>query len=199
MRGKQSANRIGGWRLFAPLIAICVLVLVLALPGCSDKVAEVNSSEDQVNFFDLPFDEEALAKRSSLYEAVYWTWDRILVDEGGVIDVPGGQGAFSFEIEANSFPMDTVFEIRVCVVESDVASPVILYEFCPDGLVFSKPARLVLDADVVASFGQQFVDFYYLLGNKWVYQGTYYADEEGVIAIDVHHFSKYGTGGPSTR
>ena len=33
MRGKQSANRIGGWRLFAPLIAICVLVLVLALPA----------------------------------------------------------------------------------------------------------------------------------------------------------------------
>ncbi len=194
MRNKQDVERIGGWRMFGPLIAICILVLVLALPGCSDKATDVNSSQDQINFFDLPFD-DAIAKRSDNYDAVYWYWDWILENEGGIIDVPGGHGAFVFEVEAHSFPADTVFEIGVYVVEADGA-PVIIYDFGPDGLEFSSPAKLILDADVVASLGQSSIAFYYLNGNNWVYQGTYHADATGKISIDVYHFSKYGTGKP---
>jgi len=183
-----------GWHLFAPLVAIFALVIVCGLSGCSDEPLDVNTSQEDVDFFDLPYDEETLSKRGDTYLDVIVASEYLTVQDGGTIDVHGNNGDFSFVVTPNTFPENTLFDVRIYVVEDDDAKVSIIYEFGPDGLVFSEPAWLVLDADVVAGSDAEGIAFYYLDGKKWIYQGFYRPNKDGEIWVDIYHFSKYGSG-----
>lgn len=191
MNGKQGYRGLVRWRLLTPLVMVFALAMVLGLPGCSDQPLDVNTSQEEVSFFDLPFD--PLEKKTDYIDQNV-TFGTIEVEEGGVLVVPGGHATFSFEVEPYSFPADTVFSVGVYVVSEDGDAPTIIYEFEPDGLEFTVPATLVLDADYVAGLGANSVDFFYLNRNKWVFQGKYFADSKRQIRIPLEHFSRWGTG-----
>ncbi len=200
MKSKQGGLRVArGW-LVTPLVTTLILAVVFGLPGCSDKPLNVEPTQDEIGFFDLPFDDEAIAKRSVSYEAVYKCFQELSAEEGGTIEVPGSNGAFSFVVAPNSFPADTVIEIEIYIIDDDEISPTVIYEFKPDGLVFSEPAKLVVNTKVVAGLNSESVGFYYLMGNRWVYQGTFFStDGVDEIIIEVPHFSKWGTEGGGGR
>jgi hypothetical protein len=194
MKDKLGNRWIASWRPFAPLVVILALVVIFGLPGCSDKPLDVNTSQEDISFFDLPFDDNALAKgRPVSYDAVYRTEDYLTVEDGGLIEINSHDGAFTFVVEPYSFPEDTRFTVAVYIVEDTPEKTTIVYEFGPDGLVFTEPAHLILNADVVAAMGAQSTDFFYLSGNKWIYQGTYFRDKDNQFVIPIEHFSKYGT------
>jgi len=196
MRDKDGNRWPTGWRLFAPLAAILALVVVFGLSGCSDEAVNVNTSQEEVDFFDLPFDEEVLTKRGESYVDVFVASRYLEASEGGTISVHGNDGDFKFVVAPYSFPTSTLFTVTVYIVEDEDAKVSIIYEFSPDGLVFSAPAWLVLDADVVTGVDSDAIDFYYLDGKRWKFQGTYHANQDGEIWVDIHHFSRYGSGGP---
>jgi len=182
------------WGAIAPLVVILTLVVILGLPGCSDEPLNVNTSQEDVDFFDLPFDEEVLSKGGLTYLDVGVASQYLEVDEGGTIEVHGNNGEFRFVVPPFSFTTNTLFTVAVYVIEDDDARVSIIYEFSPDGLVFSEPAWLVLDADVVAGVDGDSIDFYYLDGKRWKLQGTYRANKDGEIWVDINHFSRYGSG-----
>ncbi len=193
MKGKQG-NRSGAhWRLFAPLVAVLALAFVLGLPGCSDQPLDVNSAQEDVNFFDLPFD-EAIAKKGLDYVAVFGTEDYIAADEGGAIEINGHDAIWTFEVPPNSIPDDVRITVRIYIVEDTPEKTTVIYEFGPDGLEFSIPALLTLDADAVAGSNGETLDFYFLERNKWVYQGTFDRNRDDQFVIPIYHFSRYGTG-----
>jgi hypothetical protein len=194
MKDKHGSRWTASWRAFAPLVAILALVLIFGLPGCSDKPLDVNTSQEDISFFDLPFDDDALAKRGlGDYEAVYRTEDYLTVEDGGSIAINGHDGAYTFVVEPYSFPEDTRFTVAIYVIEDTPTKTTIVYEFGPDGLEFTVPAHLILNADAVAAMGAESIDFYYLNGNKWAYQGTYFRNKDNQFVIPIEHFSKYGT------
>lgn len=191
MNGKQGNRGLVRWRLLTPLVMVFALAMVLGLPGCGDQPLDVNTSQEEVNFFDLPFD--PLEKKTT-YLDYNVTFGTIEVEEGGTLVVPGGHSTFTFKVEPYSFPEDAVFSVGVYIVSEDGDAPTIIYEFEPDGLEFTIPATLILDADYVAGLGSNSVDFYYLDGRRWVFQGKYFADANRKINIPVEHFSRWGTG-----
>ena len=196
MKNKKGSLGVArGW-LFTPLVTTLILAFVFGLPGCGDQPLNVEPSQDEIGFFDLPFDDEAIAKRTVSYEAIYMCFQELSPEEGGRIEVPGSKGAFAFEVAPHSFPEETVFEIKVYIVDTDDALTVI-YEFEPDGLVFSEPAKLIINTEVITGFAAESLDYYYLNGNKWIYQGTFSATDGAAdeIVIDVPHFSKWGSEG----
>lgn len=193
MNGTQSNRGLIRWRLMTPLALVFALAVIIGLPGCSNQPLEVNSSQEEINFFDLPFD--PLDKKTDYldYNVTFGTID---VEDGGTLVVPGGgHTSFAFKVEPYSFPENTVFSVGVYIVSEDGEAPTIIYEFEPDGLEFTVPATLILDAEYAAGLGNDYVNFYYLNRNKWVFQGKYYADDKGKINIPIEHFSRWGTGG----
>lgn len=191
MRGMLSNRGLVRWRWLTPFLMIFALAAIVGLQGCSDESLDVNTSQEEVNFFDQPFD--PLDKKTD-YVDYNVTFGTIEVDEGGVLVVPGGHNTFAFEVAPNSIPENTVISVGVYIVNEDEV-PTIIYEFEPDGLEFTVPATLILEADYVAGPEGKSVDFYYLNRNKWVFQGKYFADANGQIKIPVEHFSRWGTGG----
>ncbi|UCG60526.1 MAG: hypothetical protein JSV52_09330 [Candidatus Zixiibacteriota bacterium] len=193
MKGKHG-NRYGApWRLIAPLVAILSLAVIFGLPGCSDQPLDVNTSQEDVSFFDLPFD-EAIAKKGLEYDAVFGTEDYIAAEDGGTIAINGHGAIWSFQVFPNSIPNDVRITVRIYIVEDTPEKTTVIYEFGPDGLEFSVPALLTLDADAVAGTNGQTIDFYYLNKNRWVYQGTFNRTGDDEFVIPIHHFSRYGSG-----
>lgn len=191
MRDRPSKQRIALWRSFMPLVAILALAVAFGLPGCSDKSLDTNTSQEEISFFDLPYYDGDLAKKG--YVATYLTEDYLHADEGGVIEITAHGAVFSFVVAPNSFPEDTRFTLGIYIVEDSPEKTTVIYEFGPDGLVFSEPAHLILDANVVVPEGVETIDFFYLNKNRWMYQGTYDRNQNNQFDIDINHFSRYGT------
>ncbi len=191
MKDRLSKQRIALWRSLMPVVAILALAVAFGLPGCSEKPLDVNTSQEEISFFDLPFDDGVFAKKGLV--ATYRTEDFITVAEGGTIEISAHGAVFSFVIAPNSFPEDTRFTLAIYILEDTPDKTTVVYEFGPDGLVFTEPALLVLDANVVVPEGSQTIDFYYLNKNRWVYQGTYDRNKDDQFVIGIDHFSRYGT------
>lgn len=193
MRARQSSLWVARWGFSAPLVAVLTLIVILGLPGCSDEPLDINTSQEDVNFFDLPFDEELLSKRGTVIKQVYVISQYVEADEGGTIEIRGNDGDFAFIVEPFSMPEDALITIKIYEVQDEDARVSFIYEFAPDGLVFSEPATLVLDADIVADGGDS-ITLYYLDGKRWVPMDNLKA-VNGTFLAKIPHFSRWGSGG----
>ncbi len=66
MSSKLIESRTTQWGLLVSFVAIFALISGLYLPGCSQNPAtspDLSLSQDEVSFFELPFDESALEKK----------------------------------------------------------------------------------------------------------------------------------------
>lgn len=183
------------WRSMTLLLLAAFLLAPFWFSGCSDNPADVTSADGETSFFDLPFDELEFAKGGKSYVDVYSAQALISAEDGGTISVGKNQQVFHFEVLPNTIRQDTVIAVTVYVVEDSEASSVIIFEFAPDGLTFSTPATLTMDADELANRTLEEVDWYYLRGNKWIYQATFEADVNDKFVIPVEHFSRWGADG----
>ncbi|UCD62840.1 MAG: hypothetical protein JSW34_08725 [Candidatus Zixiibacteriota bacterium] len=189
-----SCNRgLVGWRLITPVLIALLLGATFWLSGCSNGPLEVNTTESETSFFDLPFDEVEFTKGGKTYDGIYYADDYIKADEGGLLTVTHRGATFTFEVMPNSISDDMLITLVVYVVEDTPEQTTIIYEFGPDGLVFSEPAILTLEAEAVTGEGSDSVDWYYLDRGRWMYQGSFHAEKDGKIRIQMEHFSRWGT------
>lgn len=174
------------WGLLVSFLAVFALVSVFVITGCSDNPLDSSAVvTTESTFFDQPFDEVAFAKVTSTTEVI--NSSAYLTDEtGGTVPLT----PHWFEVLPQSFPADTMF--TVLIVSVDDAS--VVYDFGPDGLVFSEAATLHIS--VTSLYGKRAteVSFYWLneTTNLWELQGVYKADAAGYAHVPIEHFSKFG-------
>ncbi len=202
MRNELGQSRAARWGLLVSFVALFALISGLYLPGCSENPAtspDTTLSQDETSFFDEPFDELALARVVELQSTVDV---EILYGEATFTTLDGGElvvgrsGNFhEFIIYPGAIDTDVVISMEILKVESrkndDVA---VIYEFKPDGLVFSTPGELKVNVAKLLGKKKTCLRWYYLneqTGN-WVYQGEYCADADGIATIFIDHFSRYG-------
>ncbi len=201
MRGNLIQSGAARWGLLVSLVAVFALISGLYLPGCSENPTsslETNLSQDETSFFDLPFDEASLAKRVDALkgEAEAWYGEELFtVLDGGTMVIGAAGNIHEFVLEPGALPADTVIRVAITKIEYKKNHISVLYEFRPDGLVFSTPATLRVNVVKVLGKKATNVDFYYLNedAGRWEFQGTYYADPlTGIADIPVGHFSRWG-------
>ncbi|MEW6411324.1 MAG: hypothetical protein AB1483_02495 [Candidatus Zixiibacteriota bacterium] len=196
MSSKLIESRAAKWGLLVSFVAVFALMSGLYLPGCSQNPttsSDLNLSQDETNFFELPFDESALAKKvtdPTVDVEIALGEGLVTVDGGGVIEV-GTKHLFT--VAPMSVYTNTLISAEITRIEEDGIVTAI-YEFGPHGTVFSLPAVLQIDAKTLFDKGTKSINFYYLneQTNLWELQGQYPVDDNGYAHVPVYHFSKYG-------
>lgn len=192
-----------GLNLPYTLLIIAAMVLTACLIGCSDKALVTDDSDtlsDGTSFFDLPFDESAFAKRTDVVvEDIIEVQEFLVVDEGGVIlfgDTSDLETAEAFIVQAESFSPDTLFSILVTKIITVDGEMPIIYDFGPDGLAFTKPALLRINAWEDFGKNTDAVDLYWLNEETSLWEKVDTAEADpltGNVVFELKHFSKYGT------
>ncbi len=195
MKHRFYGRNTNGWAILAGLVVIGGFALGLILAGCSDNglVFEVTDSDDRVSFFDQPYYDDALAKRTDIADfEVSFTQKRLLASQGGVIPLDLDENEEAFVVLPCSFVEDTTFTVEVTKLVTDDGETVIVYEFGPDGLQFARPAVLRLDLGVLFGKNVNSVEFAWLdeETHMWGDPVTYEGDSDQIACIPVGHFSK---------
>jgi len=195
---RPTYSRSGLW--VCSLIVGCI-GLVLIVAGCSDNgliLDNNNSSEDNVSFFDLPYDTGALAKRSDIaVSESTFIQKRLKASEGGVIPLGPDETVEAFVVIQDSFEADTTFEITVTKILTTDGEMPIIFDFGPDGLQFSRPAVLRLNLFELFGKNTTSMELYWLdeETNEWEFMETLDADSQGFVYGTIPHFST-GAGQP---
>lgn len=219
MKNKPALSKLltGGLTLF--FLAAVVFSFGIFLTGCDNNVTSLEdiNTQEEVNFFDLPYDPVELAKRTDVEVNEVLTYTAFIsAVDGGVILLDELEAAETFDgierldavnessqtldafvIQPNSFESDSwfVFQItKMVTVDGDMP---MVFDCEPDGLVFSKPAILLINA--FEDFGKktEAVQFYYYneTTHKWELLDEQQPDSNGLVAFNVYHFSRYGMEG----
>ncbi len=191
----------GGTMVF--FLAAMIFSAVVILTGCENTPLTTESidSQDQTSFFDLPYDPDALAKRVDdgiTIDTIAFYENYITATDGGVVLLGETESADAFVVQPESFPYDTSFVLEVTKIVDADGQMAIIYDCGPDGLIFTKPAILLIN--VWADFGKSTssVCLYWLneTTNKWELQAEAQVDDAGRAAFELDHFSKWGVDGP---
>lgn len=162
---------------------LALLAVVLIISGCSNN-SPVNPAMPQAPELGLQVQLSSTT-----------TVDAVLISKsvGGVIQIERKDYVHTFTVPANAISSNTLISVK----SSDqivLGEKMIVFEFGPDGLIFSKSAVLsfeMAELSAQASSGK----LYYLdpSSGKWVYQGS--SDvSNGVANFNINHFSKYAIG-----
>lgn len=184
----------------ACLILAGVLSLGIILSGCSDNGFVINndSSDDYVSFFDQPYYPDAVAKPTGITDASFkYVEKRLAAEQGGVIALNEDENLEAFVVLPVSFLNDTTFTVSVTRLVTEDGEMPIIYEFGPDGLVFSKAAVLRLNATELFGKNVSSVVSYWLNENTnlWEFDEVLEVDDSGAIYKSIPHFSAYGLAG----
>ncbi len=182
------------------LVIIGGVGLAIIIAGCSDNDLVFNSSPDvdQISFFDQPFYEDALAKRADIADVEVTSVESSLQAVlGGVIALEQDEDIEAFVVLPGSFPADTTFTIEVSKIVTADGESLVIYEFGPDGLQFSRPAVLRLNVAELFGKNAKSMELYWLNEetNLWESQGVFQADEQQIACAPINHFTKYGLPG----
>ena len=190
------------WGILISLMAVTsVIGAMLVLSGCSSDWLVSDSSEsldDGSSFFDQPYDADAVAKRRDITDVEYSSAQQFMrTSEGGVLPLDEDPAVAAFVVLRDSFVRDTLISVQVTrLVTTDGETPVIC-EFQPDGLQFSRPAVVRINAHEVFGKSTRTVSFYGLneMTHEWELLQTRNVDSlTSVVCFDVAHFSSYGAG-----
>jgi hypothetical protein len=200
MKSKPTNLRVMAGGTLAFFLALMAFSSLVILTGCNNgplSVEEVQP-QDQTSFFDLPFDPEAMAKRVDVditIDTIALYENYITVEEGGLIILGESEAADAFVVQPLSFASDTSFVLEVTKLTTADGEMPILYDCEPDGLVFSKPAVLLINAWEDFGKNTESVILYWLneATNMWEVQDTLAVDATGRAPALISHFSKYGT------
>ncbi|MEW6411322.1 MAG: hypothetical protein AB1483_02485 [Candidatus Zixiibacteriota bacterium] len=195
-RGRTVARsrRVGAW--LGVLVACWFFVF---LSGCSDS-GRLNETANISNadFFEQAFDENALSKRTDVADLeIDFRSQWLQASLGGMIPLQEDAESEAFVVLPGSFLADTTFTVEITHLVTSTGEPIVLYDFGPDGLQFSRAA--IVRINVAALFGKNVttMNFYWLNPGTgyWELQDTYKADSQGYVYADISHFSSYAGGG----
>lgn len=182
----------------ACLTILGIISLGMVLSGCSDNGLVINndSSDDFVSFFDQPYYPDAVAKRADIVDASFgYVESKLAAASGGVIALNENEDVEAFVVLPGSFVADTTFTVMVTKLVTDDGETPMIYDFGPDGLVFSKPAILRLNLGVLFGKNVKAIDLFLLnkQTNEWEYVLSSDADDSQIAYVPVEHFSTYST------
>ena len=195
-------SRAAKWGLLASVLAVFALFSGIYLPGCSDNPAtstESSLSQDDVSFFDLPFDDGTLAKvvQDETTELdIVLAEESCSVDDGGSFIIGDKVKLYEFIVPPGALPYDANISVEILEIKTKVSGAVdVIYDFAPDGLVFNTPAYLLVNVKKVLGPKALSLRFFYLneQTNLWEFQGEYFPGADGVACVPIIHFSKYGS------
>lgn len=164
---------------------VLALAAVLTIAGCSD-ITPLSPDTDGNASLGKP----SLTIGKGDVETAVEVSQVISASDGGVIVIETGLYSHSFEVEEGAISSDIV--ISAAVSEGYVnRRKAVIFEFGPDGLVFSKAATLVFDTDELSSTDNIYNFYYYdTRAGEWVLQASKFG-RRGEVEFDVNHFSKY--------
>ncbi|UCG60530.1 MAG: hypothetical protein JSV52_09350 [Candidatus Zixiibacteriota bacterium] len=181
------------------LLALSIGALTLLSVGCEEyAVVSEGDSGDSVNFFDVVYNRDALSTRPDVSDIQSSSFEsRLSADKGGMLPLHDAAEIQSFVVLPASIPSDTTFSAEVLKIKTVDRKTVMVYEFGPDGLVFSRPAVLRLNLREILGIGASSIKFYGLNEDtaEWVYLGTYDSDTQNIVNVPINHFSVYAGSG----
>ena len=147
----------------------------------------------------MPFDETSLAKAAddpNIDLDVITDNELFSAIDGGTLVVGTTGNLHELVVAPLSLTVDTVITVEVTKIDTKNREQCqVIYDFQPDGLVFSTPATLRVNVARVLGKKATCANLYYLNENtgRWEFQGTYCADPlTGFAEMPVPHFSKWG-------
>ena len=166
------------------LSGLALLATVFIISGCSDN-SPLRPVQPQI----VP---SSLIAIDSSPISVTLTSDSSLIskDLGGAIEIARDSYVHVFEVQAGALAVDTEITVKSSK-ETIYGKSMIVFEFGPDGLVFSKAASLQFQmAELNARAVSGKLYYYDPRLKSWVYQGSS-AVNSGVVSFGISHFSKY--------
>ncbi len=168
--------------------SFAVLAAILIIAGCSQNLSlEPNSPQTLSLNKDLALSGSSSDPLSSTVSAE----KDISADLGGTIVIDRDGYRHEFTVQALSISGDTHFTV-VSSKDRIGLKEAVVFEFGPDGLVFSTPADLIFEIAELNAKASSAKLYYYDPGTgKWVYQGSSLIDGSGKAVFPISHFSKY--------
>lgn len=194
-------SRATKWGLLASMLAVFALFSGIFLPGCSNNpnsATDMSTFQDEVSFFDLPFDDEMLAKAiadPSIDVQVISGENLVTVEDGGIIYVGATGNLHEFIVPAGAVPYDVNITLEIVKLERRSNGYVsVIYDFGPDGLVFAEPAILRMDVTKVLGRKATEAHLYYLNEEtgQWEEKGVFPAGPDNYVNMTIDHFSRWG-------
>lgn len=175
-----------GLSLFGGLAVVLTLFLVV---GCSNKSPVQPVNPDPLDLGMMSFGASASSSSEMSTLEVY---DSSLIDKsaGGVIEIERGDYTHEFEVQAGAINENTLITVR-SVNETVLGKDMIVFEFGPDGLEFSKSSKLRFQmAELSGISSTAYLYYYDPVKKKWGMQSSA-SVVGGVAEFDIDHFSKY--------
>lgn len=194
MNGKYSSSnrpRLTGMFVSTSLLLILALFAVV---GCDKNPIQSQLQDDTVSL--------SAAKQATDQEngfSCYESSGLITVAYGGEIQLGWGGPKNALQFAPGSVPNDVVIDITTCIVKDNPQNDysVIELDFEPDGLFFSPPAQIVINAGSLnalrAPNHKGVVRLYYFNPdtNEWLLQQEVEI-KKGKVTFEIDHFSKFG-------
>jgi len=166
-------------------------IIGAALLGCGQTPVGPTAPEDPpVTPFDIRQGYVA-SDLVSVDSSVVWTQGWVTVARGGVVPL-GMPGKYHDLIVApGSVTQDVLIQVKTTTYYYP-GQKVVTFDFGPDGLVFSSPAKMKVDASIFGPGKVSSVTLFYFdpLRSEWVIQQVAKVVKSSVT-FDIRHFSKY--------
>ncbi|UCD62843.1 MAG: hypothetical protein JSW34_08740 [Candidatus Zixiibacteriota bacterium] len=189
------------WSILITLSALVVFVgAVLVLSGCSNDgmLSDVpDSTGDDPSFFDQPYDPGALAKRSDISDIQFDSAQAyVRADEGGMLVLGDDANVAALVFLPGSVSQDTLISVEITSLATTAGETPVIWDFKPDGLQFSRPTIVRLNAAELFGTSTSSVTLYWLneATHEWEPEQVSEVDSEGVVCLELKHFSSYAAG-----
>jgi len=187
--------------LMGTALVLALGVLLLFPTGCSRLLPTQPDAvvEDNVGVlppFFKPGDTDLLCQVDA---------SKMIDSEGGVVLVKNRCMAFELVVPADALKSKVKITVQAnffeCIEDGDVVNGLVT-DFGPDGLVFLKPASLILNGDLLQAAEGEVLTLYWYNPES----GLWEVEQEVTISnsqaeFSVYHFSRYAIkgGGPKTN
>ncbi len=114
---------------------------------------------------------------------------QITVDSGGELLLPAFGKNTGLFVARNSVSRNVRMKVTGELWNAS-GKNIATFDFWPEGVVFDRPASLIIDGKHFTGSGELTLLWYDGPGKKWVYQATGEI-KNGVAEFEIHHFSKY--------
>jgi len=176
-------------RGFSLVGVFVVLMAALVFNGCSNNSPLAPDPENLLSTSKL-VSKDLTSSASSGPESLCETQKVIDADDGGQIDIVHGDYSHEFIVAPASIDDDTQITVKTSreVINGKDA---IVFEFGPDGLVFSEAAKLNFEMGDLDSAATTAALLYFdPRTNDWIIQDSEDVSR-GEVEFDIYHFSKY--------
>jgi hypothetical protein len=166
-------------------MAVIFLVALLVFGGCSNNSPMQPNLPQSTGLDKLIATGDPLQFSQPVMDAAY-----IDADDGGVIEIARESYIHEFVVDAGALGENT--EITVKSWRDKIsAGDVIVFEFGPDGLVFSKAAHLRFEIAELNERAASAKLYHFDPDRKnWILQESSQVDN-GIAEFPIYHFSKY--------